>query len=463
VPGPSPTPPGVTQATRISVDPFSNASSQHATEVEPSAASFGSTIVAAFQSGRFVDFGSSDNTFATSRDGGHTWSSGTLPGTTRIVSGSSIIDSVSDPVVGYDAAHGYWLIASIPVELTGSPVPTVFISRSTDGLTWSNPVVAGSTPSQSDKNWFACDNTPSSPFYGHCYLEWDDANSNVIYMQTSTDGGASWSVAQTPGGNPAGIGGQPVVQTNGTVIVPIDDDNEANILAFTSHDGGATWSAPVAVAHIVDHFDGGQIRSNPLPSGTIDANGTVYLSWQDCRFRTSCATNDIVFVTSSNGVSWSAPVRVPLDTVSSSADHFIPGLAADPARSGHLGLTYYYYPDTNCTAATCQLYSAYSESNDGGATWSAPINLSGPMNLSSLAQTTQGRMVGDYIATTFSGGQACSVFAFANARTSAFDEAMYAALTPPSAARAALRRSSSLDRPIPGAASDHPPRPHLPP
>ena len=25
-----------------------------------------------------------------------------------------------------------------------------------------------------DKNWTVCDNSPSSPFYGHCYTQFDD-------------------------------------------------------------------------------------------------------------------------------------------------------------------------------------------------------------------------------------------------------------------------------------------------
>src|SRR5919205_623833 len=57
----------------ISSDPFTNSTSQHRTQVEPDTYSFGSTIVAAFQSGRFFDGGSSDIGWATSTDGGATW------------------------------------------------------------------------------------------------------------------------------------------------------------------------------------------------------------------------------------------------------------------------------------------------------------------------------------------------------------------------------------------------------
>src|SRR3954453_8680202 len=44
---------------RLSTDPYTNASSQHRTEVEPDSFAFGSTMVAAFQVGRFTDGGAS--------------------------------------------------------------------------------------------------------------------------------------------------------------------------------------------------------------------------------------------------------------------------------------------------------------------------------------------------------------------------------------------------------------------
>src|SRR5438105_14841256 len=61
-----------TAATQIqlSSDPFVNASSQHQTQVEPDTFAFGSTIVAAFQSGRCFDGGASDIGRAVPTNGG---------------------------------------------------------------------------------------------------------------------------------------------------------------------------------------------------------------------------------------------------------------------------------------------------------------------------------------------------------------------------------------------------------
>src|SRR2546430_4996034 len=67
---------------RLSTDPYTNTSSQHQTEVEPDTFAWGSTIVAAFQVGRFSDGGSSNLGWATSTNNGATWVNGFVPGTT---------------------------------------------------------------------------------------------------------------------------------------------------------------------------------------------------------------------------------------------------------------------------------------------------------------------------------------------------------------------------------------------
>jgi hypothetical protein len=162
------------------------------------------------------------------------------------------------------------------------------------------------------------------------------------------------------------------------------------------------------------------------------------------------------------GTTVTAPVRIPIDATTSTVDHFIPGLAVDRTTSGsnaRLGLTYYYYPVSNCNASTCQLDVGFVGSSNGGATWSSPTTLAGPMTLSWLASTNQGRMVGDYISGSFAGGKGHPVFAVANAPSgSVFDEAMY---TPASGLFGAGAVPTVKD-PVVTTASDHS-RPSAPP
>ena len=68
--------------TQISADPYTLSPGQHATEVEPHMLANGNTLVAAFQTGRIAPGGSTNIGWATSTDGGLTWTHGFLPGLT---------------------------------------------------------------------------------------------------------------------------------------------------------------------------------------------------------------------------------------------------------------------------------------------------------------------------------------------------------------------------------------------
>ena len=314
-------------ATPISSDPYTNASSQHRTQLEPDSFGYGNTVVATFQTGRFFDGGASNIGWATTTNAGRTWTTGMLPGTTVYEGGPWT--RISDPAVAYDPLHDVWMISTLAIDSNVSGA-AILTSRSTDGgLTWGQPVTTStSSGSFYDKNWITCDTWPQSPHYGNCYQEWDDS---TLYMSTSTDGGLTWGAKKTP--STSGIGGQPVVQPNGTVVVPYEGG--AGIRAFRSIERGRY------LAVVGSGGDNQLARCRratcappPLPSAEVAGDGKVYVAWQDCGFRSGCTSNDIVYSTSLDGVAWTAKTRVPIDPTNSGVDHFIPGFAVDRSTSG---------------------------------------------------------------------------------------------------------------------------------
>ncbi|MGA3315392.1 MAG: sialidase family protein [Candidatus Korobacteraceae bacterium] len=281
-------------------------------------------------------------------------------------------------------------------------------------------------------------------------------------MSTSSDGGLTWGAAKATEAGDYGIGVNPVVQPNGTVIVGFGDFN-GGMSAFTSTNGGQSWNAAISISSAPSHYEAGDLRSAGLPSTAIDGAGKVYVSWPDCRYESGCAANDIVYSSSTDGIHWSSVVRVPINPINSGVDHFIHGMGIDIRTSGtsaHMAITYYYYPVSAC-GSNCRLYAGFTLSNDGGQTWTAGRQLSGPMQLSWLPDTFSGRMVADYVAAVYpAGGRAFPIYAIAFQPTGGlYHQAIYTEgygftsdeMTEP-------RMSSQNDKPIPGAKSDHPAR-----
>ncbi len=403
------------QLLQLSSDPYNNRGSQHQTEVEPGTYSSGSTIVSAFQAGRFSDRGSSNIGWAASTDGGRTWQHGFLQGTTKYAGGP--YDRITDPTVAYDAAHHTWMINTIVFlqESGGIRAPAVLASLSPDGINWGNPVTVANVGSNGylDKDWVVCDDTSTSRYYGHCYAEWDDsARGNLIQMSTSTDGGRTWRAAGTTVNRASGFDGEPLVQPNGTVIVPLSNANQTAVMAFTSNDGGASWSQPITIATVTSFSQSAYFHDDILLTAAIDGSGKVYLAWADCRFENGCQGNDLVITTSTNGIAWTSVRRIPIASPGSGINYYVSSLGVDTSTSGsmaHLGLVFYYY--TASCAYNCKLSVGFISSIKGGSAWNIKTQLAGPFPASWIAQGNN--KVGDYISVSFSNGRAFPVFSVA--------------------------------------------------
>ena len=161
-------------------------------------------------------------------------------------------------------------------------VPIITVSRSTDdGSSWMAPVVASSSNNPvdfNDKVFVSADANAKSPFFGNVYVSWTLFEGNghkgftpePIVVARSTDGGQTWShlTRLTPSHNNNTVGGRQgsFVRTgpDGTVYVfwegGVDFHSEQQVAI--SHDGGVTFSRPIDIAAVND-------IPSPLPGSSF--------------------------------------------------------------------------------------------------------------------------------------------------------------------------------------------------
>ena len=422
---------------QLSRDTTTDVRAQHETQVEPDSAAAGRTVVTVFQSGRQASGGAAGIGWATSTNAGASWRSGFLPGVTMFSTPPGESTVATDPVVAWDAAHGTWLAVTLGISEAGM---SFMVSRSPDGLQWDLPITALRAPEEAiDKEWVTCDNGPRSPHRGTCYIAYLDVEAGYIAVIRSSDGGRTWSA---PVGSRAGIpvrgivnGAQPEVLPNGTLVVVFSlfgvfaDMGADQVLAMRSRDGGRTFEPAQHVA-LLQAEDVGGVRSPPFASVAVDGAGRLWAAWQDCRYRIECAANEIVLASTVNGVTWSNPARVPIATPEG-VDAFVPGLAADPAGRGRLGLVFHTVDQPGaCPPDECRAVHVWvTGTRDGGRTWARPRRLTPRgMHLPWIANTGIGRMLADYVSASWTGGRTVAVVALADEPVAgAFRQATFAA------------------------------------
>ena len=402
---------------RLSRDPYTTADAQHETQVEPDSFTFGPTTVATFQVGRRIDGAATNVGWAVTTNDGASWRSGLLPGLTSASRPPGPNVRASDPVVAYDAAHATWLISTLALD---GQTTRLAINRSTNGSTWdaaSNALEERTAEGVAfDKNWLACDNTASSPFYGRCYLVYThSADRDMLAVSWSSDGGLTWSTPVDIGVRP-GVGIFPAIRPTGEIVVVyLIQTGRFAVTASRSADGGATWGSPVRIAPIDGSCAIRGFRAFSLPSADVDRTGRVWAAWHDCESPGASQDNAVFVSTSADGVQWSPPVAV-----TRGRNAVLPAIATDPA-TGRVAIAY-----MSSRAAGIDVERV--ESPGAPATWSPARRLSAhSMPLSWMPETTSGRMLGDYISVHYARGRPLVVWVLANEPVgTSFRQAVYA-------------------------------------
>ncbi|MEA2600003.1 MAG: serine protease [Acidobacteriota bacterium] len=269
-----------------------------------------------------------------SSDGGTTWNHTCAPSNNVMGLGTcSGTIFGSDPAVTWNDSNEVFLNYMLLCGTATTTQYSMVLARSADGgATWVKQGIiknSWATGTGEDKNFYAIDTTPTSPFYGRHYTCWDRDNNEK--MAFSSNNGATWTEVDVPTAPVGGIdlGCELAVQKNGTVHIVWDSlacgstCTDERMWYSRSTNGGVSWSAPIQVH---DHNLTGFSNANSPPAedarsigpmGAVDVDnsggacdGTLYATYGDFASGTVADTDVWVTRSTNNGATWSAPVKV---------------------------------------------------------------------------------------------------------------------------------------------------------
>jgi hypothetical protein len=410
------------------------------TQIEPSVAvnpADPCNVVTAYQEGRIANGGDATNGYATSFDCGATWTYGELPKLTTYPGQGGVFERGSDAVVAFgpgNVVYANSLLFDLNVGNGLRSAMAVNVSKD-GGKTWSDPVVFqdDNLGGLNDKNWIVVDNSDAPGHHkGRVYVVWDRVAPVVYdYCDHDCDQLANWlPTMQTldPVVAPEqGIGAYPVVMKSGALGIalnstaagiPTRQTDQPDITGLNHQQfiiapvaGSTPWPAPLAFSppiHVSDNMSAGitaQRASDGLLASAADpATGAVYTVWDDSRFRTDGKNDIVISKAIDEGRIWSDPTRVNPGPTGDKVNHYNASVAVGQGGSVHV---MWRQRDESGTAPlfTDAIDTYYSESTDGGQTWSAPLKVNSKPSMPWYgAFSRDGTFEGDYSQIASAGG-----------------------------------------------------------
>jgi hypothetical protein len=340
-----------------------------------------------------------DSYYADSSDGGLTWRGGPFAGPYL---GDLHPQGDAQVLIDSQGTH-YYSGLSFGVTTTA-----YLLFTSTTGLDWNTPVpIIRTTFDQYHyPQSLAMDEHAASPYAGSLYFAspyYQNVDPYIfgMHVRYSRDRGSTWSdgVQVSDPGHQDSYKPSLAVASDGTIYVAFANvpdsyiGNAPRLYLDRSTDGGNTWGAdslitgapitpigePDPKEHelvIVGNSDCYLLRINHNPEIALSATNPneVYVVWNDGRWQPeqdACGrpehNSDIAFSrTTDGGATWSVPLRLNDDPQGNHVDHWQPSIETD--ASGRIGVIWY---DRRYDPQHYKYDVAYTQSTDGGLSWSA--------------------------------------------------------------------------------------------
>jgi hypothetical protein len=333
----------------------------------------------------WIDHGFSGDAVGVTLDGGQTWQTESLPGTTKATNGDW--PYAADPWLAF-APNGD-LYAESFTFMNKENSAGVLINKSTDGgLTWSNPIQVNLTIAGADKPSIAAD--PTHP--GYVYAVWGTHQDGTTKFTRTVDGGQTWEPARTIHSplppNDFNWGHQIVFLPDGTLVCAFTEGETATgqmaLTLLRSSDQGQTWSGPISAvvqqplidptiqplnATVTDPDTGHAVEAHPFFDSIAVGrkSGNLYAVWLDGRFSNFQYNSIALSMSTDGGFTWSRPIQVnqtPNSVPPIDRQAWNPTVAV--AADGTVAVSYYdFRNNTPSAGALTDYWVAYSRPSAG--------------------------------------------------------------------------------------------------